>query len=531
MRTSFFLSLFLLPLFLNAQQRPFSGGPVSAAQKAVDMHYYALDLAIDAEDRVLSGSVDMHFIYLNEVKEWEFDLLDVYTITAIELTNYPPLSFKHDGGKIFIKVPDGLETGSSIALKVNYSGSMPIAPNAPWEGGFSFDQSPNGNHWIGMSCQNDGADMFMPCKDQPYDKPDSVQIRVMGPKGYQVLANGLLQAIEETEDGDAYTWLTRYPINNYSINFTIGKFAERKTSYTSVLGNEVPVHVYLLEEHADQLETLANMAIDNLKHHEEYFGEYPFAKEKFGLVHTPYLGMEHQTINAYGNDFRYTSTQGLQYDWLLLHELGHEWWANKVTASDWADFWIHEGLCAFSDALYLYTRVGWEEYWKKMSQTRNAIVNDKPIVLGRQVNSVEAYHPGVYGKASFVLHMLWQMLGDEVFFSILYNFAHNPEGTYTKAVESGDFLALLNEKSGRDFTSFFKFYFEGTAMPLIEVAPGEDDTWMLWISNADFSLPLQVETPDGIRVVDIGPQPIPVLSKTRPKVDPQGLYLREVNYR
>jgi aminopeptidase N len=442
-----------------------------------------------------------------------------------------PMVFNHQDGKLFIDASQDAKLGESYHLVVYYQGKMPIAPNAPWQGGFSLAKSPNGNHWIGLSCQNDGADIFMPCKDQPYDKPDSVRMRITVPTGYQAIGNGLLEKIENEEGKEAYTWFTQYPINNYSINFTVGKFKDFKTSYTSVDNNEVAVHVYLLEEHTDQLETLAAMAIDNLQHHEQYFGEYPFAKEKFGLVHTPYLGMEHQTINAYGNDFRYTETQGKKYDWLLLHELGHEWWANKVTAADWADFWIHEGICSFSDALYLYTNFGWDEYWKKMVQTRNNIVNDKAIVLGREVNSVQAYHPGVYGKASFVLHMMWDMMGDDLFFGILYDLANNPESTYSNPVTTADFIAFVNSKSGANYENFLRFYLETTEMAEVQVAKGEDDSWSIWLSNTNFSLPLEVETSEGIERIDISPQPISIRSKNSPKVDPKGLYLRKINMR
>jgi aminopeptidase N len=527
--------LTLLVLFFNLSsalaQRPYSGGPVSEAQAAKDIKHYHLDLTLDPERRTLGGRVDVYFTINAIAEHWELDLHPNFEVHDIQMDDENTLEFEREARKIYIRHDGNAKIGDLVKLSIFYSGFTPIAPNAPWEGGFSFAKSPNGNHWVGLSCQNDGADIFMPCKDQPYDKPDSVRMQISVPKGYQAIGNGILEGMLEGPNQDIYTWATFYPINNYSINFTIGKFSNYQTSYTSVDGNDVKVDVYLLEENAAQLETLANMAIDNLMHHEQFFGEYPFAKEKFGLVETPYLGMEHQTINAYGNQFRYTTVQGKSYDWLLLHELGHEWWANKVTAADWADFWIHEGLCSFSDALYLHSNFGWEEYWKKMSQTRNGITNQKPIVLGRNINSVEAYHPGVYGKASFVLHMLWDMIGDDLFFGSLYDFANNDALNYHNTVGTDDFIRLVNEKTGEDFTEFFRFFFESTEIPEVLVTEGEDGDWRISIPNIRFTLPLEVHTSEDILRLDLGPNPTSVLSKTRPEIDPEGLYLRKITFR
>jgi len=524
-----FLILLILSLPIVAfAQRPSSGGPLNTLQAAMDIKYYELDLSLDPEKKSLSGSVEIVFQQLSEQSHWELDLMDTYEIEHI-YSGDQILTFVHENGKIRIPADKKLVRNSIVTLKVKYAGMVPIAPNPPWEGGFTFAKSPSGNHWVGLSCQNDGADIFMPCKDQPSDKPDSVRMTINVPAGYQAIGNGLLETVVEAENQwSSYTWFTQYPINNYSINFTIGKFANYSTSYTSIDNNPVKVDVYLLEENADKLQTMAELAIDNLQHHEQYFGEYPFAKEKFGLVETPYLGMEHQTINAYGNEYKFTVTQGKTYDWLLLHELGHEWWANKVTASDWADFWIHEGICAFSDALYLYTNFGWDEYWKKMSQTRNNVANQKPIVMGREVNSVAAYHSDIYGKGAFVLHMLWQILGDDLFFGILYDLANTPESTYLNGITTEDFVNLVNEKSGEDFTNFFAFFMNTTEMPEVIVREGEDGEYSISIPNINFTLPMEVHTTDGVKIMELGIQPVSILSNERPTVDPDGIFLRKV---
>lgn len=528
MKKLLILLLIGLPAIAFAQ-RPSSGGPLNELQAAMDIKYYELDLKLDPEQKTLSGEVGILFEQLTTQTHWELDLMNAYKIESI-MSDNKSLPFTHENGKITIPFDGSLVENGMVKLTVKYGGLVRIAPNPPWEGGFTFKKSPNGNHWIGLSCQNDGADIFMPCKDQPSDKPDSVRMSISVPIGYQAIGNGLLESVVEFENEEIiYTWVTRYPINNYSINFTIGKFANYSTTYTSVDNNPVKVDVYLLEENADKLQTMAELSIDNLKHHEQYFGEYPFAKEKFGLVETPYLGMEHQTINAYGNEYRFTVTQGKTYDWLLLHELGHEWWANKVTASDWADFWIHEGICAFSDALYLYTNFGWDEYWKKMSQTRNNVANQKPIVMGREVNSVAAYHPDIYGKGAFVLHMLWQMLGDDLFFGILYDLANTTESTYLNGITTEDFVNLVNEKSGEDYTNFFAFFMNTTEMPEVIVREGEEGEYSISIPNINFSIPMEVHTEEGVKIMELSKQPISILTNQRPVVDPEGIFLRKVS--
>jgi aminopeptidase N len=522
-----YIVLFVFVSSVACGQRPMSGGPMSEAQAAIDVTYYELDLKLDPEEKTLNGRVDVVFKQLRAAKEWELDLMQQYSVSEIK-SGDQILSFSHKDGKIFIPFNAALVKDGMVSLSIFYGGKTPIAPNAPWEGGFSYAKSPNGNHWVGLSSQNDGADIFMPCKDQPSDKPDSVRMHIHVPAGYQAIGNGLLENSNTESDWHTYTWATHYPINNYSINFTLGKFSFLRSTYTSVDGNEVKVDVYLLEENKDKLEILSNMAIDNLQHHEQYFGEYPFANEKFGLVETPYLGMEHQTINAYGNQYRFTEIDGKQFDWLLLHELGHEWWANKVTASDWADFWIHEGICAFSDALYHYTNFGWDGYWKKMSQTRNTITNQKPVVMGRNIPSVTAYHSDIYNKGAFVMHMLWDILGDDQFFGILYDLANSPESTYQNGITTAYFVQLVNDKTGEDFGPFFKFFMEGTELPKVVIRKGEDGEYQVSIPNIDFYLPMEIHTSEGIERYELSKNPISILSVDKPKVDPEGYYLRVI---
>ncbi|MBT7946172.1 MAG: M1 family peptidase, partial [Candidatus Marinimicrobia bacterium] len=299
----------------------YSGGKLSSNQAAMDVTHYTIKLKVDPYKQTISGIVNISFILIGKPDKIEIDLLDDFHVsgTAIDGMN---LAFTHKNHKILIEYP-GLDLFKTHYLEIKYSGKPPVAKKPPWDGGFTWEKSEDGHPWIAVSCQTNGAYIWYPCKDHPSDKPDGVDISITVPDPLTVAANGVIQSIHS--EGDKWTtwhWRTEYPISTYNVNFTAGYFeVVERTGY--ILDKPLNMVYYVLPEKRDGAEGLLKDAEEYLNFYARNFGQYPWMKEKFGLVHTPYWGMEHQTINAYGNNYKKTK---LGYDFLMFHEMGHEWW-------------------------------------------------------------------------------------------------------------------------------------------------------------------------------------------------------------
>jgi aminopeptidase N len=286
----------------------------------------------------------------------------------------------------------------------------------------------------------------------------------------------------------------------------------------------------VLKEHAamapHQLELLERFA----RVKEKYFGEYPWVKEKIGIVETPHLGMEHQTMNAYGNKFRYTKVGGQDFDWLMNHEFGHEWWGNKVTAGDWADYWIHEGIGTFGDDLYTRDMEGEAAYEKIFQRSVYRIRNDKPIVLGKDINEDSAYHPDIYPKGAFFMHTLRYVLGDSVFFPAIRHVATDSNHTYTHTTSTADVERTFDQASGMDLSPLFHLYLYTTDKLEIRVRQVDANHWLVQLLNIDMSLPLEIGTDAGTSRMMVDKKGVTVTSVAMPSIDMRDFYLKKVVY-
>lgn len=301
-----------------------------------------------------------------------------------------------------------------------------------------------------------------------------------------------------------------------------------EAEYTTDSGETMPVIFYVLPQSREGAEKHVAMAIDMLETYRKFYGEYPFAREKFGLVETDYLGMEHQTINAYGNKYRYGKifNSDLPLDWLMLHEMGHEWWGNKVTAKDWSHFWIHEGICSYGEALYQLDKSGEDAYHDKMAQTRKRIRNKSPIVIHSNATTTEAYNGDIYAKGAYVMHTLRYVLQDSLFFAILKEFATDPTYTYKNLVETEDFIQLVNQRSGMDLRPLLDMYLRTTDLPTVQIDSLEADKFAISIPNIDFQCPMEVTHGDKSERMLLGKDAVFLNSRFRPIVDEVGWYLK-----
>ncbi|HMQ00587.1 MAG TPA: M1 family metallopeptidase, partial [Cyclobacteriaceae bacterium] len=362
------LVFFCLPFLIQAQNLR-SGGKLKPEQAIIDIRFYSIVLNVEPDEKRIDGHTEIDLILSEASPVLLFDLWNGMQVQNVWVNNRLQ-TFKHtDEHLLYISGSQPFKAGKT-KVKIAYGGKPAIAERPPWSGGFQWERDSAGNPWIAITCQMEGAKIYFPCKDHPSDEPnEGAEMIITVPKGLTVAGPGILKKVSHGKNTSTFHWRTNYTINNYGIVFNVGKYALVTREYTTINGNKVPMHYYVLEENKDKAPHLLYLLERSARVLEKYFGEYPFVKEKIGIAETPHLGMEHQTMNAYGNQYRYSKIGGEDFDWLLHHEFGHEWWANKVSNKDWAHMWIQEGICSFGDHLFTLEMEGEEAYNERMRET------------------------------------------------------------------------------------------------------------------------------------------------------------------
>ncbi|MBK8521099.1 MAG: hypothetical protein IPL54_09500 [Chitinophagaceae bacterium] len=285
---------------------------------------------------------------------------------------------------------------------------------------------------------------------------------------------------------------------------------------------------YVMEENEFMGEKLLGLYEESCRIQEKYFGEYPWVKERIAASETPHLGMEHQTNIAYGNKYKFTQVGGKDFDWLLHHEFGHEWWANKVTNRDWAHMWIQEGICVFGDAMATRELAGEAAYLKKMQQTARAIKNGLPVVQGEEVDSDSAYYGDIYGKGAFFMHTLRHVMGDEIFFPTLKKLATAPQYTYDNTVVTADVEKLFSGAYGKSLQPLFQLYLYTNNKLEIHVKQTDENKYLVKLLNMEMQLPINILTGEGTQRLMVDKKGIIVSSKTPIQIDPDVFYFKKV---
>ena len=527
-----FLLTFCMFIFLSlSAQHPnwASGGKLKPEQAIMDIRHYTLNLRIDPKTQSIGGFTIIDLVLSENSPELLFDLVSLYKVEKVWVNNVAA-PFTHTEDLIRIKPPSPLVAGK-LSVKIQYSGKPPVAERAPWDGGFQWSKDGKGNDWIAITCQNEGAKIYFPVKDHTSDEPnEGADLFITVPKGLVVAGPGLLQKVTNQKSTSTWHWKTNYTINTYSILFNVGKYKAVSRPFTTIRGNTVPMVFYVLEEHLEK----ANKHLDLLERSaqvlEKYFGEYPFVKEKIGIAETPHLGMEHQTMNAYGNKFNYTKAGMVDFDWLLHHEFGHEWWANKVTGKNYADMWIQEGICSFGDALFTREYQGETAYRLRMANTARTTQNRKPVVPGIDANSDEVYQGDIYGKGAFFMHTLRYVIGDSIFFPALLKLATDSGYTYDNLVTTDDVEQFFSRSSGQELKPLFDLYLRTTNKLEFLVRQVTTDKYNIKLSNLKMKLPIEVITSAGIKTLMADQNGVEVESKTLPQIDPETYYLKRVIY-
>ncbi len=494
------------------------GGPIDPLQSKFEILHYLLDLEIIPDQQVIQGSNTVTFSSDEKLDLVRLNLISEYKVSKV-LMNGSEVEFEHADDLLDIKPIDC----TCNEIEIHYSGKTPIALNPPWGGGFTWEKDELGNHWMGLSSQGEGAKIFMPALDHPSSEPkEGVDLYFTVPEGYFVGANGRLQSSEEIGNKVRIHWSTSYPINNYNINFTLGVFHSEKGQFQSVSGETIPLEVIVLKQNEDRAKELLEVLRESAETHEKYFGAYPWPEDKIAVVETPYLGMEHQTINGYGNNYQFVPMGKTQYDWLLHHELGHEWFGNKVSVGDWADMWLHEGITAYGDWLFYQEHGGMESYLEKAADVWKTIPHSMPVQSPANSTEEEAYHPEIYSKGAYVMHSLRWLVGDEVFFPFLKALANDERWTYQNQITTAQFESFFTEYTGKDFTDFFDLYLRTTKLPTVKMSPKGKGKYQLWMTGSKMDMPVEIKTSNGMENISLGKSKVMIESETEPEIDPNG---------
>jgi aminopeptidase N len=523
--STIFLCLLVVTSFAQIEGK--SGGILKPEQAIMDIRHYAIKMTVDPANKSISGSSTIKLVTTESTGQLVFDLSDSLPTTKTFIDG-KPVKFTHTGNLLKINATETIPAGKHEAT-IYYGGKPIIAKRPPWKGGFTWDKDSSGNPFIAITCQLEGGKIYFPCKDHPSDEAnDGADLVITVPKALVVAGPGLL--IKKSTKGNQTTfhWQTKYTINNYSIVFNIGNYQVVERKYRTIDGHSVPMQFYVLKDNMAKAEHHLVILERTVHLEEKYFGEYPWVKEKIAICETPHLGMEHQTMNAYGNKFRYSQVGGKDFDWLMHHEFGHEWWGNKITANDWADMWIQEGICSYGDALYVRDHEGEPAYLKRMRETAMHTGNIRPIVQGKDLATDTVYIGDIYGKGALFMHTLRFVIGDSIFFPALKAFATNPKYTYDNKVATKDIQDHFSQASGKDLKPLFDLFIYSTKKLDIRVKQVSLNEYSIALENISMELPVKVVTDGKGQLMKLNAKSQIIRSELPPVVDPDGWYLKRV---
>jgi aminopeptidase N len=426
----------------------------------------------------------------------QIDLQPPMKITRVS-QNGQELDYEKDGNAWFVSLPEQ-EVGSLQEIVVEYGGKPRVAPNAPWDGGLTWSSDNNDNPFIATSCQGEGASLWWPCKDHMYDEPDSMLISLTVPSGLVGVSNGRLRQADKPARGtQTFHWFVSNPINNYGVSINIGDYVHFSETYEGEKG-PLDCDYYVLRDYLGKAKKHFQDVPRMLEAFEHWFGPYPFYEDGFKLVEVPFLGMEHQSAVAYGNGYRngYRGYDlsgtgwGMKFDFIIIHEAGHEWFANSITYRDIADMWIHEGFTAYSESLYLDYHFGTEAANAYTRGTRLNIQNDRPIIGPYHVNK-EGSGDMYYKGANMLLTLRQIVNDDDKWRSILRGLN---ETFYHQTVTTQQIEDYLADQADMELDGFFDQYLRTTEIPTLEYKLEPKGVQFRWVKVVDdFEIPIRVE--------------------------------------
>ena len=471
-------------------------GSITKERAWWDVKNYHLDIKVNPADSTISGSNTIKYQVVQEYTTMQIDLQNPMQIYKV-IQDGKSLKFRRDGNAFFVELIAPQVKDAVKDLIVFYGGKPKVAVNPPWDGGITWKKDSNGNPFIASSCQGLGASVWWPNKDHMYDEVENMLISVNVPKNLTNVSNGRLLSVKQLKDGTkTYNWYVSNPINNYGVNINVGDYVSFSEKYKGEKG-DLDCTYYVLRDNLAKAKKQFQDVPKMLKAFEHWFGPYPFYEDSFKLVEAPYLGMEHQSSVTYGNKFQngYLGRDlsgtgwGLKFDFIIIHESGHEWFANNITYKDIADMWIHESFTNYSESLFVEYYYGKEAGFEYVRGTRKNIENDKPIIGKYDVNNEGS--GDMYSKGANMLHTLRQLVNnDEKWRGILrgLNSTFYHQTVTTKQIED-----YLSQQIGINLSSVFNQYLRDTRIPTLEYFFKDNQLGYRWTNCvAGFNMPVKI---------------------------------------
>lgn len=472
-------------------------GSITKERSWWDLKKYHLDIKVNPADSTIVGSNTIDYQVVEKYNVMQIDLQEPMQITKI-VQDGINLKYQREGNVYHVYLIANQSKGEKKQLVIFYGGKPKTAVNPPWDGGISWKKDENGKSFIASSCQGLGASVWWPNKDHMYDEAESMLISVNVPKCLMDISNGRLINTKQLKDNTTtYTWQVTNPINNYGVNINIGDYAAFSEKYKGEKG-DLDCQYYVLRNNLAKAKKQFQDVPKMLKAFEHWFGPYPFYEDSYKLVEVPYLGMEHQSSVTYGNGYKngYRGRDlsgtgwGLKFDFIIIHESGHEWFANNITYKDIADMWIHESFTNYSESLFVEYYYGKEAGAAYVRGTRKNIRNDQPIIGQYDVNNEGS--GDMYYKGGNMLHTIRQIINnDEKWRQILRGLNST---FYHQTVTTQQIENYISEQAGIDLTPVFNQYLRDTQVPTLEYYFKEKQLTYRWINCVDaFTMPVQVD--------------------------------------
>lgn len=462
----FLLLLFAFSVSFSAEAKSL---PTGVSEYKMKVRHYAITLKVFPNLKAIQGTNVITFEM--ECRDSNIVLDLDYRLKIESLTfNGKELAFKRSLKKIYIKLGKTLNQGERGVIAVRYSGEPEVAIQAPWKGGFVWSHDLEGNTWVGLACESKGASIWLPCRDKWDNEVDSMSMELIVPEGLTGVSNGRLVRVANESGGyKKFLWKTLNPINHYNISVNVGKY----THFTDAGGvnNQLSLDYYVLAYNLEKAKRHFQEVDSMLDVFEKVFGPYPFYKDGYKLVETPYWGMEHQSCVAYGNNYKY---HPFGFDFIIVHESGHEWFANSITAKDPGDMWIHESFTTYTEFIYLEKRYDIQLATDYLMTQRTKIVNKRPMLGPIGVNFHDWKDNDIYYKGSWMLHTLRNSINnDSIWFNILHGI-----GTkfYHQLTDTRSVVNYLDSMAGGTYHSFFKQYLSNTRLPVLKLMVSKDKT-------------------------------------------------------
>lgn len=443
-------------------------GALRPERTCFDVYFYNLTVRIDPRKKSIQGKNEIWFEGVHPGKVIQIDLFNEFTVSRIQLDSCR-LSYHREHQALFIELPEEIVAGNTYMLTIEYEGKPMKASNPPWDGGFIWKRDKRGHRWAGVACEQLGASSWWPNKDHLTDRPDSMGINIEVPEKFEAVCNGRLRGIADAGDKfKRYEWFVNYPINNYNVTFYLGKYTE----FTDTIrwkNQKLVARYHVMPYNLEKAREHFKQAQDVVKYYNDAFGPFPFWKDNFRMVESPYEGMEHQTAIAYGaaydnmkNSITYISRN---FDYIIVHEAAHEWWGNSVAAGDMADIWLHEGFATYAEYLFIEHMLGYEASMEEVNNHYMYIFNVWPLVQNRDVNEDAFASNDIYTKGATLLHCLRATIDND---SLFKNMLRDFHLSYRDSIIDSDiFINYVNDYTGNNFSALFSKFLYETELPVL----------------------------------------------------------------